>query len=202
MTNFRKLTLEDDIEKVAGWIYSTDTILFNFLFSNESDAKKSIEFLIKSKYVNPYHRKFISVIYDDNPDDFHGIAVAYKGEYISLTESMKAFLSTYSVTLPKLVLVKIFDDIFSSRVKKHDFYLGNLYVDEDYRHKSYGSKLIEKTKQAARQSNSKNLLLDVEYSKKELLKYYEKFGFKLNAKKYHKIYSTTYGCYSMKYKLK
>lgn len=67
MTNFRNLNDYDDVGEIATWIYNTDEFTFNLLFYNDKvRAITAIERLIMSDYINPYHRNFITILYDEN----------------------------------------------------------------------------------------------------------------------------------------
>lgn len=201
MTAFRRLEY-DEANKVAPWIYETDRFLFNNLFYNKKNSIKAIEKLIQSDYVNPYHRTFITVVYDDNPQDIMGVSVAFKGNNISSEDTFNALTDTECTNVKRIILHEILDLLFASYVRKNDYYIGNLYVLEEYRNDGLGSKLVEKCKQKARQSNSNNILVDVEYSKDYLLDFYSRLGFERSSDNYHKIFMKTYGCYGMKCKLK
>ncbi|RAP51786.1 MAG: hypothetical protein BZ137_09665 [Methanosphaera sp. rholeuAM130] len=201
MTAFRKL--EDDEDAiVAPWIYETDKFLFDKLFTDKCDAINAIGQLINSDYINPYHRSFITVIYTDNPEDILGISVSFKGCAISSEDTFNALMDTQKINVKRIILIRILDLLFSSYIRKNDYYIGILYVAEQYRKQGLGSKLVEKCKQMARQSNSYNILVDVEYSKEYLLDFYSGFEFDRSVDNYHKIVGKTYGCYGMKCKLK
>jgi len=201
MTAFRKLEY-DEASIVAPWIYQTDMFLFDKLFKNKDNAISAIRQLIESDHVNPYHRRFITVVYTDNPKDILGISVSFKGCDVSDEDTFNALMDTQKTDVKRIILAKILDLLFASYIRKNDYYIGNLYVTGKYRKNSLGSKLVEKCKQMARQSNSNNILLDVEYSKDYLLDFYSKFGFERNNDNFHEIIGKTYGCYGMKCKLK
>lgn len=61
-------------------------------------------------------------------------------------------------------------------------------MKENYRNQGFGSKLVEKSKQMARQLRCKNILLDVEYDKPYLIYFYGKLGFEQNSKNYFKLF--------------
>lgn len=201
MLHFRKLNENDDIDMVASWIYSTDRFLFDLLFDNDRiRATTGIARLINSSYVNPYHRKFITVIYDED-SPIKGVCVGFKGSEISLRETFKAMRDTTCTNLPRIVQNAVLSEIFASKIRSKDYYIGNLYVDPLYRGESLGTKLVEKSKQIASQSNCDAVLLDVEYDKPYLLDFYKKLGFKRDSKNYHRLLGRTYGCYGLKFDL-
>ncbi|WP_455645730.1 GNAT family N-acetyltransferase [Methanosphaera sp.] len=202
MVNFRKLENYDDVEKIATWIYSTDEFTFNIVFKNKTNAIKALKKLILSDYINPYHRQFINICYSDKIEEIQGIAVSFKGSDISVKNMYKAMKSTSYTNLPLIIIYLVICRFFASRIASDDYYLGNLFVNPEHRHKGIGSKLVNKCKELAIESNSNALLLDVEYDKEYLLDFYDKIGLKQESKNYHKIFGKTYGCYGLKYNLK
>ena len=202
MTSFRKINSKEDTVKFAQWIYSTDKFLFNHVYKDKNTAIEALNKLINCDYVNEYHRDFITLIYDDNPDEPRGLSVSFRGNQVSRENTFKALESTGCATFSAILLNSLLGRFFASNIGYDDYYIGNLYVDEKYRKKGVGSKLVEKCKQTARQQNCRNVLLDVDYDKSYLLDFYGKLGFIKDSKNYHKILATTYGCYGLKYKLR
>lgn len=203
MTDFRKLESYDDIREIATWIYNTDKFTFNLLFLNDKiRAITGIERLIMSDYINPYHRKFITIIHDDNMHEVQGIATSFKGAYMSIEQEYKALYETSCTNIPLILQNTLVGRVFASTVKDNEYYLGNLYTNPKHRKKGIGTKLVEKCKQKARQSNCDAILLDVEFDKPYLLDFYGKIGFERYKNHYHKILGKTYGCYGLKCNLK
>lgn len=202
MLRFRKLNENDDIDMIASWIYSTDQFSFDALFSNDKiRAVTGITRLINSNYINPYHRKFITVIYDEGSPEIKGICVGFKGSEITIREAYMAMQDTSCTNLPRMMQFAVLTELLASKVRSKDYYIGNLYVNPLYRGEQLGTKLVEKAKQMASQSNCNAVLLDVEYSKPYLLDFYKKLGFKRDSKNYHRLLGKTYGCYGLKFDL-
>lgn len=201
VTFFRQMTDVDDITQIAAGIYQTDMILFNQLFKDEETAIRAIERLIDSKYINEYHRSFITVVYDENPEQMEGFIVSYRGSDVSLESTIFAFQET-KLLLSEILLSKFLNRFFASTIENYDYYIGNLYVFEEYRNRGHGSRLVEKAKQKARQKNTRCVLLDLDYNKKSLLKFFGRLGFRKDTKNYHKLLGTIYGCYGLKYEIK
>ena len=200
---FRNFKNTDDVDKIAGWIYETDEIEFNYLFSNdEIRAKTALGRLIRSDHINPYHRNFIMVVADDRTDEIMGVAIAYKGSQVSLKEKYRALIKTECTDNISIAGYFMIGELFTLAIDDEDYYLGNLYVDEKYRHMHLGSKLVNKVKENAKLLNCNNITLDVVYNKPYLLKFYEKLDFIEDGMNYHKILSKEYGCYAMKHPLK
>lgn len=203
MINFRNLESYDDIKQIATWIYNTDEFTFNLLFYNDKvRAITGIERLIMSDYINPYHRNFITIIYEDNPKEIQAIALAFKGSDISLEHTFKALYGTSCTSLRLIIQNSIVGILFASYVKDNEYYIGNLFTNPKHRKKGMGSKLVEKCKQNAKQLKCDAVLLDVEFKKPYLLDFYSKLGFKRDKNHYHKILGKTYGCYGLKCNLR
>ncbi len=201
MTSFRNLNEYDDIEQVAKAIHFTDRMLFGRLFGDRERSIEAIKHLINSDYVNEYHRNFITVIYDENPNKMEGIVVSYKRNSVNRNSTLKALDETGLTSLSSIVRGRIFSSVFASNLRGADYYIGNLYVFKKYRNRGHGSKLIEKCKQAAAQQNSRRVLVDVEYDRRELIDFYAKLGFTRNTDNFHRFLGKTYGCYGLKYEI-
>lgn len=201
MTSFRGLSENDDRLRIASGIYETDRLLFDLLFGNKSYSVDAISRMIDSSYINEYHKSFITVVYDRNPDLVEGFVVSYPGRALSLESTFLALEETKRASLESIFLNRILEIFFSSRTGARDYYIGNLYVYDEFRHKGLGSKLVEKAKQKARIKNMRYVKADVEYDKKNLLDFYGKLGFKNDSENYHKILGNTYGCYGLKYEI-
>ena len=201
MTHFRKMNDSDDINLVANGIYSTDMKLFNLLFKNSDRAVKAIELLIDSKYVNPFHRDFVTVVCDDN-DHMEGFIVSYFSGDISLEYTVYALLDTGFTNLSKILLNELMVLFFASGIHGYDYYIGNLYVFMKYRKNGLGSKLVEKVKQKARVHNARFVRLDVNYSERHLLKFYENLGFTMDKDNCYSFLGKIYGCYGLVYEIR
>ena len=197
MTSFRKINNQDNIELIATWIYQTE-FSFNRLFFNDSiRAVTGIERLIMSDSINPYHRKFITICYDGNPNEILGIVVGYKGSDLRLDSKFKAIYDTSCSDIPLIFLNEIVNHFNSSTVEPNEYYIGNLYVNPKYRNKGVGSKLIQYSKRIARQEHSDRVVLDVKCEKEELLDYYRKLGFEVSGTNYYRFFGRIEGCYAM-----
>ena len=78
-----------------------------------------------------------------------------------------------------------------------DFY--SLYVFEEYRNRGHGTRLIKKSLQKARQYNSKNVFLDVEYGNNYLLNFFKKKGFKEQGLIYKRFIGKVPGHHRLEY---
>ncbi len=201
MIKYRMLEETDNLDQICDWIYQTDKFLFNRLFVNDKKrAISGIKKLIDSPIINPYHRKFFLVAYDDvYQNDIQGIAISFKGSDITLKEELKAIRETGYSNLGSILEKPVIDYFLASSIKRNDYYIGNLYVNPKYRKNKIGSKLVKECINKARELNCDNVLLDVEYKKENLPKFYEKLGFKKDSKNYLRFFGKVYGCHGMKY---
>lgn len=201
-TSFRKIEEKDDLALIATGIYNTDNKFFNTLFKDKKTSIKVLYQLITSKYHNPYHKDFITIVYDENIGEIAGFMISYMGRQIDLNSVLLAYEAIPQVNLSSIILDNIMSFIFSSKIIKSEYYLGNLFVFQKYRNKGYGSKLVEKSKQKARVNNARNILLDVDYNDRKLLKFYQKRGFKKFRSNYHKLMGLTFGTVGLKCELR
>lgn len=200
-TSFRKMEEKDDITLIATGIYNTDINFFNTLFEDKKTSIKVLYQLITSKYINPYHKDFITIIYDENIEEIIGFMVTYMGKQMDTNQILQAYEAIPQVNLSSIIKDYILSFFFSVELRKNDYYLGNIFIFQKYRNKKYGTKLIEKAKQKARLNNSRNLLLDVDYNKRNLLKYFEKRGFKKVEDNCYEFYGRQIGYYGLKCEL-
>ena len=198
MTSFRNLKDEDDMALIARGIYETDKLLFNQLFGKKEIAIVGIKKLIKSRYINEYHRSFITVVYDEDPEQVEGFIVSYKGNEVNPESTYYAFEDTGLTYTPAILLSNVLGKIFTSNIGRNDYYIGNVYVFRRYRNRGHGSRLVEKAKQKARYKNTRCVLLDLDYDKKDLLNFFARLGFEKDSKNYHKILGTIYGNFGLK----
>ena len=202
MTEFRKINSNDNIEMIATWIYQTEDS-FNRLFFNDSvRAVTGIERLIMSDDINPYHRNFITVIYDDDPNEIGGIVVGYKGSQIQPYSKFKAIYETSCSEIFHILANEVVNKLNSSTIDDDEYYIGNLYVNPKYRNRGFGSKLVQYSKRKARMENSRVIILDVKRRKKELIDYYRKLGFEISGTHFYRFLGKTYGTYAMSCSLK
>jgi len=202
MTKFRKINDEDNIKKLAYWIYTTDVKLFNKLYTNKANSLEAIKKLIMSDYINPYHRNFITLLYVDKPSDVKAMVLSFKGNNITVTQMYKAFSDTGFLNVKSPFLFEYVSILYSSYIRNNDYYMASLYVHKNYRNNYIGSKLVENIKQKARQSNSNNMLIDVADDKSSLIDFYKKLGFEKAKMDYHTFIGRRNGYTTMVYKIK
>lgn len=198
MTSFRKLYKNDDMALIANGIYLNNKTLYDMLFASKNEAIEAIIKLINSEYVNEYHGYFITVIYDENPDQIEGFVISYKIDQIPRNSTFKAFKDTELFSIPLILLNRMVDG-FKYNLMRNDYVIKELYVFEEYRNRGHGTRLIEKSLQRARQNNSKSVFLDVEYGNNYLLNFFKKLGFKEQNIIYKRFIGKVPGHYRLEY---
>lgn len=167
-----------DSHKVAALMYEVDFRTFDKLFKSKNKAIQTIEKSLKKD-------DCIKVIFDDN--DIIGLLVYY-------THDRK--LKTHWTPL-KLLIVDILDYFVLCDIRKGDFYIAEFAVDEKYRSKGYGSKVIEDVLNYAKNNDYKRLILDVDFKNTKAKSLYERLGFKV----FNKKSFLRRGMYNMEFKL-
>lgn len=199
MTSFRKLNKNDDMDIIANGIYFNERNLFDFLFNDKDKAMVAIKKLINSEYVNEYHGYFITVIYDEDPEQIEGFVISYGVNQIPKDSTFHAFKNTKQFSIPLVLLNRVVDN-FKFLSNKDDYVIRQVYVLEEFRNKGHGSRLIKKSIQKARQNNAENVLLDVEYGNEYFLNFCKNLGFKEYNKRLNRLKRTVNG-YKLKYEL-
>jgi GNAT superfamily N-acetyltransferase len=198
MTSFRKLYKNDDMIPIANGIYLNNKTLFDALFSDKKQAIETIVKLINSEYVNEFHGFFITVIYDEDPDQIEGFIISYKIDQIPRSSTFKAFKDTENFSLPYIHFNRMID-VFKYNLMKNVYVIKELYVFEEYRKKGHGTRLVKKSLQKAREYNSSDVIVDVEYGNEYLLNFFRKIGFKHKEISYKRFIGKVPGHYRLEY---
>ncbi|MBO8161239.1 MAG: GNAT family N-acetyltransferase [Thermosipho sp. (in: Bacteria)] len=172
----KRLEKSDDLMKVAKLIFKTDEKLFKFLFGNfEKAVKKIVRLVEKEKNIFSYNNIFAYY----NEDKIIGILVMYDVEKIVKKGVINDFISVFS----KIELIKLFfKSILLNPVINlkgiRGLYIQNICVDEEYRGRGIGTKLLNYCFEYARSKKYREIFLDVSINNraKEL---YLRNGFKI-----------------------
>ncbi|UCE07673.1 MAG: GNAT family N-acetyltransferase [bacterium] len=127
--------------------------------------------------------------YDQN---LIGVSLSYPSHFHQITEEMKNFLPEDRL--------EHFKSFYSSRVED-SLFLNALCVDERFRGKGIGTKLISLTKKKAKESSFKALSLMVLADNKDAQRLYSRCGFKIAEAvelKSHELIPHEGGCLLMK----
>lgn len=200
----QKLNINNhDTKKVSELIYETDEDLF--LAVLDRDREKAIEKLqsIVETGKNPYGHEHIKIASNGNQEVL-GILTAFKGEDVKRNEAVKSYFRAVNFfDFLKLIIVKPVIDrmIAFADIQHKDYYIGNIAVDPDLRGDGIGSKLIQKAKEDARKMGCDRIFLDVLFSNKKVISWYERHGFRICGQKSAKKFGINEGTFGMEYVL-
>lgn len=165
--------------KIATLKYNVDFRTYDKLFPSKEKAIKAIEKNLEKDGCT-------KVIYDNN-DNIIGILILYT----SKTKQKTHFKSL------KLLIVEILDYFVICDIKKDDMYIAEIAIDENFRSKGYGTKVIKDVIDYAKKNHYKRVILDADFRNPKAKALYEKIGFKV----YNKNSFLKRGMYNMEFKL-
>ena len=171
-----------NVIKVAKLVYDVDFRTFDMLFK---DSNKAIEAIAKDLSKNEIEYYF-KVILDDE-GNILGILKAYTSE----THHKFHFKSI------RLIIVDILDHFVLADIRKDDFYLAEIAIDESQRGQGLGRKVIFDAIDYAKSKNYKRVILDADFRNKGAKSLYERLGFTVFNKKSLKLGSFERGMYNM-----
>ena len=168
-----------DINKIATLRYNVDFRTYDKLFNSKEKAVKSIEKTLKNDTCT-------KVIYDD--ENIIGMIITY-------THYTKSKIQLRPL---KMLIVGILDYFVLCDIKKDDFYIAEIAIDENHRSKGYGTKVIKDFIDYAEKNGFKRVTLDADFRNPKAKAIYERLGFKVfNKKSFLKR-----GMYNMEFKIK
>lgn len=190
-----------DTKKVSELIYETDEDLFTALLGkNEEKSLEKLQNIVETGG-NPYGYEHIQVAVSENTDVM-GILTAFKGTDIKHNQEVKSYFHAVDFNdFLKLTLVKpIIDKMVAfADIKPDDYYLGNIAVDEDLRGEGIGSELLQRAKEDAKARCCNRILLDVLFTNRGVVPWYEGHGFSICGKKSAKKFGIDEGTFGMEY---
>ena len=65
------------------------------------------------------------------------------------------------------------------RFAPHEYYVSNIAIDEQSRHRGFGTRLMQRAEEMARRAGLRKIVLDVETSKTAAIALYTKLGYKI-----------------------
>ena len=175
-----------DVSHVAKLVYDVDFRTFDLLFKSDIKAIDSISKYLAKKKINANFK----VILDDNRN-----IIGYVSVYLHENHHRLYFKSL------RLCIVDILDYFVLSDIKKEDFYLAEIAIDNSQRGKGLGKKVILDVINYAKNKNYNRVILDVDFRNTGAKKLYESLGFKVFDKKRVKIASFERGMYNMELNL-
>ena len=140
----------------------------DFLFHDLIPNMTPVQIVASNLKKDSYPHSYRSVIVAEHNEIVVGMALSFPGKYHKITDEMEAFFPQERI--------RHFRHFFSAPVKD-SYFLDALCVDENFRHKGIGSKLIELTKNKARKEGYHSLSLIVFKDNLAARKLYRKTGF-------------------------
>jgi len=194
-----------DLKKVSRLVYESNEEILKYAFGkNKEKAQKKIEKLIQIGK-NHYGYENIYAAYDGRK--IAGFFIGYTGqEQIDRRKNTDSLtflklMHAYGVIKYKMFIRPLFMRISLVDMKKDDFYVDGISIDEDYRDSSVDSFLLEKSIEIAKNKNCKRLVVDISLVRLDEKEFFEKAGFKIYDKKIETIKSESIGNYFMEYLL-
>jgi ribosomal protein S18 acetylase RimI-like enzyme len=191
---FEKLDIrKHSSKKVAELIYETDRDIFNFFYGTKANTSQILEKLVRVGE-NNWGNEHINVITQD--ELVIGILLYSLGQH-KMGELKVLFKNLKLMDALRFLLIDLKDSLILSDLKKGDFYLAGLAVDEKVRGEGVGGILLEQAINMARQRGCKRVVLDVALDNPGAKRLYERTGFKVFNKKSFPWFRRRIGMFNM-----
>ncbi len=176
-------TEQHDLGMVSKLIYETELEIFRaILGKNETEGIKNIKSLIKAGN-NLFGSENIHVVSDDD-DRVLGILVSFRGDEITFWKEFKAYskiLDFYDL-LRYVFKGTLINELLTASIGPGDYYISNIAVDHEFRSQGIGTYILENALKLVEDSGCQKVVLNVTLKNIRALKFYERFGFKVNGK--------------------
>jgi ribosomal protein S18 acetylase RimI-like enzyme len=191
---FEKLDIrKHSSKKVAELIYETDRDIFNFFYGTKANTSNILEKLVMIGE-NNWGNEHINVI--TQGERVIGILLYSIGQH-KMGELKVLFKNLKLMDALRFLLIDLKDNLILSDLKKGDFYLAGLAVDEKVRGEGVGGILLEQAINMARQRGCKRVVLDVALDNPGARRLYERTGFKVFNKKSFPWFRRRIGMFNM-----
>jgi len=192
---FEKLDIrKHSSQKVAELLYETDRVIFNFFYRNKATTAKILEKLVRLGENNLGHEHIYVVTQDER---VIGILLYFGGNHHKLGELKFLFKNLNLVDAVRFLLIDLKDSLILSYLKKGDFYLAGVAVDEEFRGEGVGGLILDQAINMARQSGCERVVLDVALDNSGARRLYERTGFKVFNKKSFPWFGRRIGMFNM-----
>jgi len=141
----------------------------DYLFHDLIRGLTPVQIVAKNFERDEYPYTYKSAIVAQCNDQVIGFALSYPGAYHAISEEMRQFFPSERLAH--------FNDFFSSRVEG-SYYLDGLGVDPDFQRRGLGTRLIELTKEKAREEGYPALSLITFADNVGAINLYERCGFR------------------------
>jgi len=184
---------------VAELLYEKDHTIFNFLYGNKSNSAKILEKLVVLGDNNLGHEN----IYVVTQNELVIGALLYSlGDHSKLGDLKFHFKNLNIVDAFRFLLIELKDSLILSHLKKCDFYMAGIAVDEKFRGQGVGSLLLNKGIKVAQKMGCERVVLDVALDNLGAKRLYEKIGFEVFDKRSYPWFGGRIGMYNMELYLK
>jgi ribosomal protein S18 acetylase RimI-like enzyme len=193
---FEKLDIrKHSSQKVAELLYETDRKIFNFFYGNKVNTAQILEKLVRLGENNLGHEHIYVVTQDER---VIGILLYFEGDnHHKMGELKFLYKNLNLMDAIRFFLIDLKDSLILSYLKKSDFYLSSLAVDEEFRGEGVGSIILDQAINMARQRGCERVVLDVALDNSGARRLYERTGFKVFNKKSFPWFGRRIGMFNM-----
>ncbi len=197
---FEKLDInKHSPQKVAALIYETDRETFDFFYQNQATASQYIEKLVRVGN-NTLGQEHVNVVTRDG--EVIGILLHSWGQdHHRIRELKVLFRNLNLLDAFRFILIDLKDSLILSNLKKGDFYLAGVAVDEKVRGKGIGGLILDRAVEMARERGCKRVVLDVALDNPGAKRLYGRTGFKVYNKRSFPWFGKKIGMYNMELQL-
>lgn len=160
----------EDSFKIAEGIDLASGGIMEFLFHDLLGQHTRAQIMAKSIQEKQGSDSYENAIVAEYQGNIVGVVYSYSAEFHGITDSTRSFFPS-----DRLLFLQEF---YNSKVE-NSWFLDSIYVDEKFRNAGIGSRLIELTKQRARENGYRQLSLMVMADNLVARKTYERNGFRI-----------------------
>jgi ribosomal protein S18 acetylase RimI-like enzyme len=192
---FEKLDIKKhSSHKVAELLYETDRVIFNFIYGNKAHTAQILEKLVRLGD-NNLGQEHIYVVTKN--ELVIGVLLYFGGNHRKLGELKFLFKNLNLIDALRFLLIDLKDCLILSHLKKCDFYLAGVAVDEEFRGQGVGSLILDQGINMARQRGCERVVLDVALDNLGAKRLYERNGFKVFNKRSYPWFGGRIGMFNM-----
>ena len=193
---FEKLDIKrHSSQKVAELLYETDRDIFNFFYGKKANSAQILEKLVRLGENNLGHEHIYVATQDEQ---VIGILLYFEGnDHHKMGEIKFLFKNLNLIDAIRFLLIDLKDKLILSDLKKCDFYLAGLAVDEEIRGEGVGSIILDQAIKIAQQRGCRRVVLDVALDNPGARRLYERTGFKVFNKKSFPWFGRRIGMFKM-----
>lgn len=160
----------EDSLKIAEGIERASGGIVEFLFHGLLGAHTATEVMASSLQEKQGSDSYENAIVAEYQGNIIGVVYSYPAKFHGITENTRSFFPSDRLAF--------LGEFYNSRVE-NSWFLDSIFVDEQFRSEGIGSKLIELTKQKAREQGYKQLSLMVMADNTVARRTYEKNSFRI-----------------------